>query len=416
VVTNVDIAEYIGASERTAVEIAAAIADCVLRCEGIAYAGSPDAPGLVSTNPFKVATQVRGVARRAVRQPVWIKVGRASGLTARRCRQYVALLALPVEALELAQRFRLGELTLRPILSIRGGDAQLAAVRALVADTHRTPTPATADATSAHDLRPAVTLPAAEDTYQVEAIDRQNGLAVTDSVTSPGVATTGGDLGRVTPLLQDIHRWFTATPAEQRQASAARIADEPAFTPLFVALRDTAASLFRLLNAVYVLAASGDGGQAAAAARVIEGSLPRREPAPGTRADLPVELAGHPAGAPHEVWTAARCLQAYLGGCSSEGLVELARQLARPDATEAFALLEDVSADLHRLLSAVFALPGSTRLDELDPDLDPWKRPRHTLPQSHGTPAPGDNPMAPDQPGNQTTAAPLSQLPWQLTP
>jgi hypothetical protein len=410
--------EYIGASERTAIEIAAAIADSVLRCEGIAYAGSPDAPGLVSTNPFKVATQVRGVARRAVRQPVWTKVGRASGLTARRCRQYAALLALPVEALELAQHYRLSELALRPILSIQGGDAQLAAVQALVADTHRTTTPAPAATKSTHDLQPAVTLPAAEGPHQAQAIDRGNGPAITDSVARQGAPATGGDLDCVTLLLQDIHRWFVAAPAEQRQACAACMADQPAFTPLFVALRDTAASLYRLSEAVYVLAASGDGSQAAAAARVTEGSLPygrpRLEPPPDTRTDLPAELAGRPAGALYGLWTAATRLQAYLDSCSTEGLVELARQLARPDATEAFMLLEDVSGDLHRLLSAVFALPGSARLDELDPDLPRRTSPRQTLPQSRGTPEPGDNPIAPDQPGNQKTAAPLFQPAGQL--
>ena len=116
--------------------------------------------------------------------------------------------------------------------------------------------PAPAATTAAYNLWPAVTLPAAEDPHHAEAIDRRNGPAVTDSA-------TGGDLDRVTPLLQDIHRWFAAAPAEQCQARAARIADEPAFTPLFAALRDTAASLYRLSKAVYVLAAPGDGSQAA---------------------------------------------------------------------------------------------------------------------------------------------------------
>ena len=379
-----DIRDYLSSPERTLVEIAAAVASLVLEVEGVPLKPSPGHPGLVSLDPLRVSVPARSVTRGSIPRQVWQAAATRSGLSVQRCRQVVALLKLPDEALALIHAHRLSQSALRPILRMTDASQQIAAVGVL-----------TSQATPATDLAPEVavrepTAPAPPCDWPMSAPAGRAAQPATPRV--PHQPPAGpDDLAGLLALLAPIHHGLSHAPPHRRQAWAERLAQDPAATAAFVALEDAAAVLHRLLTAVYAVGDAGDAAPVAALpslAGVATGRRPRQpdglppplEPEPGDEAGNDL----------HHLVTYVMSLQRWLISRPNAALLTIVQQLREPQARRAFEVVDQTSSHLYRILAAAIAQPASHHLDGLDAGCDLAETP-HVTASPVTTTAQGDH-------------------------
>ena len=119
------LSENLKRQQLTAVETALGLALLILEIES--------QPALTSPGVGFVPADIRGMATRRLKSGVWPEVVERMGYTKRRWQQYLLLLRLCDEALELAHRHRLGEGALRDVVQLDRPAEQVAAVKTIVA-------------------------------------------------------------------------------------------------------------------------------------------------------------------------------------------------------------------------------------------------------------------------------------------